>query len=85
MLQSRNILLRKLHFVFMAAACTIKDSDDRLWAGKTGRLGHFKHRGGQTKMILLAEGGKKLRLGLRKGERQGKITDLGRNHKPTGL
>jgi hypothetical protein len=29
--------------------------------------------------------GKNLRLGLRKGERQGKITDLGRNHKPTRL
>jgi hypothetical protein len=29
--------------------------------------------------------GKNLRWGLQKGERQGKITDLGRNHKPTGL
>jgi hypothetical protein len=29
--------------------------------------------------------GKNLRFGLQKGERQGKIIDLGRNHKPTRL
>jgi hypothetical protein len=57
-LQARNGLLGKLCFVSVVAASVIEDLDHRLWAGKTGRPGHFKHRGVKQKMILQAEGEK---------------------------